>query len=149
MVFGSETWALKKAHMELLSVAQLKMERIMLGITLRDHKHNTWIRHQTGYKWHYRRYQEGNTWMCGTHCTIQRQQMDKKSDRVDTTRIDKAPGKTYNKTIRQPYPPPGAVDYSWVGHNTLWPVLTPMIEHTAITSYSWARKLCVISLGPS
>ena len=39
--------------------------------------------------------------------------------------------------------------YSWVGHNTLWTVLTPMIEHTAITSYSWARKLCLISLGPS
>ena len=66
MVYGSETWALKKAHMELLSVAQRKMERIMLGITLRDHKRNTWIRHH------------------GTHCTIQRQQMDKKSDRVDT-----------------------------------------------------------------
>ena len=43
MVYGSDTWALKKAHMELLSVAQ----RIMLGITLRDHKRNTWIRHQT------------------------------------------------------------------------------------------------------
>ena len=48
MVYGSKTWALKKAHMELLSVAQRKMERIMLGITLRDHKRNTWIRHQTG-----------------------------------------------------------------------------------------------------
>ena len=47
MVYGSETWALKKAHMELLSVAQRKMERIMLGITLRDHKRNTWIRHQS------------------------------------------------------------------------------------------------------
>ena len=48
MVYGSETWALKKAHMELLSVAQRKMERIMLGITLRDHIRNTWVRHQTG-----------------------------------------------------------------------------------------------------
>ena len=48
MVYGSETWALKKAHMELLLVAQRKMERIMLGITLRDHKRNIWIRHQTG-----------------------------------------------------------------------------------------------------
>ena len=38
MVYGSETWALKNAHMELLSVAPRKMERIMLGITLRDHK---------------------------------------------------------------------------------------------------------------
>ena len=48
LVYGSKEWALKKAHMELLSVAQRKMERIMLGITLRDHKRNTWIRHQTG-----------------------------------------------------------------------------------------------------
>ena len=48
MVYGSETWTLEKAHMELLSVAQRKMERIMLGITLRDHKRNTWIRYQTG-----------------------------------------------------------------------------------------------------
>ena len=48
MVYGSETWALKKAHMELLTVAQRKMERIMLCITVRDHKRNTWIRHQTG-----------------------------------------------------------------------------------------------------
>ena len=45
MVYGNETWAPKKAHMELLSVAQRRMERIMLG-------------------------------MGGTHCTIQRQQMD-------------------------------------------------------------------------
>ena len=45
MVYGSETWALTKAHMELLSVAQRKM---VLGITLRDHKRNTWKRHQTG-----------------------------------------------------------------------------------------------------
>ena len=47
MVYGSEAWPLKKAHMELLSVAQRKMECIMLGITIRDHKRNTWIRHQT------------------------------------------------------------------------------------------------------
>ena len=34
--------------MELLSVAQRKMECIMLGNTLGDHKRNTWIRYQTG-----------------------------------------------------------------------------------------------------
>ena len=45
MVYSSETWALNKAHMELLSVAQRKMERIMLDITLRDLKRNTLIRH--------------------------------------------------------------------------------------------------------
>ena len=47
MVYGSETLALKKAHVELQSVEQRKMERIMLGITLLNHKRNTWIRHQT------------------------------------------------------------------------------------------------------
>ena len=40
MMYGRETWALKKAHMGLLSVAQRKLERIMLGITLRDHKYH-------------------------------------------------------------------------------------------------------------
>ena len=48
MVYGSETWTLKMTHIELMSVAQRKMERIMFGITLRDHKRNTWIQHQTG-----------------------------------------------------------------------------------------------------
>ena len=48
MVYGSETRALKKAHMVLLLVAPRKMERIMLDITLRDHTRNAWRRHQTG-----------------------------------------------------------------------------------------------------
>ena len=45
--------------------------------------------------------------------------------------------------------------YSWVGHKVLWPVITPMIEHTATTSYSWARKalsyitVTVTTLGPN
>ena len=47
MVYGSETWALNKAHIVLLSVAQCKMDRIMLSITIRGHKRDTWIRHQT------------------------------------------------------------------------------------------------------
>ena len=98
MVYGSETWAPKKTHTELLSVEQCKMERIMLGITLRDHKRNTWIRHKTDLcKRYHRRYQEGNAWVGGTHCMIQRQQMGYKSDGVDTTRMDK----TAEKTERQ------------------------------------------------
>ena len=48
MTYGSETWALTTAQMDALAVAQRKMERIMLGITLRDQRHNTWIRQQTG-----------------------------------------------------------------------------------------------------
>ncbi|KAI8514232.1 Neurotrypsin [Branchiostoma belcheri] len=45
---ASETWALTSTQMEMLRVAQRKMERIMLGITLRDRKRNSWIRLQTG-----------------------------------------------------------------------------------------------------
>ena len=41
MTYGCDTW--KK-----LAVAQRKMERIMPGISLRDRKRNTWIRHETG-----------------------------------------------------------------------------------------------------
>ena len=46
--------------------------------------------------------------MGGTHCTTERQQMDTKSDRVDTTRMDKTAGKTYNNMEGQLYPPPGS-----------------------------------------
>ena len=48
MTYGSEPWALTTAQMDALAVAQREMERIMLGTTLRDQRHNTWIRHQTG-----------------------------------------------------------------------------------------------------
>ena len=43
MTYGSETWALNNVMEEQLSVNQCKMRRIMLGITLRDRRHNTWI----------------------------------------------------------------------------------------------------------
>ena len=80
--------------MELLSVAQRKMERIILGITLRDHKRNTWIRHQTCAHYIIDVIKTGIHGCGGIHCPIQRHQMDKKSDRVDTTRMDKTAGKT-------------------------------------------------------
>ena len=48
MTYESETWTLATAQMDALAVGQRKMERIMLGITLRDRKHNAWIRQQTG-----------------------------------------------------------------------------------------------------
>ena len=41
------TWAATDSQMEKLAVAQRKMERQMLGITLLDRKPNTWIRDQT------------------------------------------------------------------------------------------------------
>ena len=48
MTYGCETWALNKGMIDKLAVAQRKMERIMLGITLRDQKRSNWIRQQTG-----------------------------------------------------------------------------------------------------
>ena len=47
MAYGCETWALNKTMMDKLAVAQRKMERIMLGITLQDQRRNDWIRDQT------------------------------------------------------------------------------------------------------
>ena len=94
MVYGSETWALKKAHMELLSVAQRKMERIFLGITLRDHKRNTWIRHQTGVNYIIDIIKKGIHGWAGHIARFKDNiYMDKKSDRVDTTRMDKTAGR--------------------------------------------------------
>ena len=48
MTNGSETWALTTTQRDALAEAQKKAERIMLGITLHDRKHNTWIRQQAG-----------------------------------------------------------------------------------------------------
>ena len=48
MTYGCETWALNNTMMDRLAVARRKMECIMLGITLRDRKWNTWIRQETG-----------------------------------------------------------------------------------------------------
>ena len=58
--------------------------------------------------------------MGGTHCTIQRPHMDKKCDRVDTTRMDKTAG----KMERQPYPPPG----SCVAKNSQRPASMEMVQ---------------------
>ena len=93
MMYVSKTWALKNAHMELLLVAQRKMERIMLGITLRDQKRNTWIRHQTGVNDFIDVIKKGIHGLAG-HVARCKDDIDKNSDRVDTMRMDKTAGKT-------------------------------------------------------
>ncbi|PZC75698.1 hypothetical protein B5X24_HaOG205730 [Helicoverpa armigera] len=45
--YGTETMSLTKKSSEKFRVAQRGMERIMLGITLRDRKRNDWIRSKT------------------------------------------------------------------------------------------------------
>ena len=47
LTYGSETWSLTKAMERKLVSTQRAMERIMMGITLKDRKRATWIRMQT------------------------------------------------------------------------------------------------------
>ena len=47
MTYSSEIWALIKTLGEVMAVAQCKMKRIMLGISLRDQKRNTCILQHT------------------------------------------------------------------------------------------------------
>ena len=47
MTYGAETWTTSSTTMFKMAVAQRRMERIMLGITLRDRKRNEWVRNRT------------------------------------------------------------------------------------------------------
>ena len=47
MTYGSETWTTTKLLERKLVSAQRGMERLMLGISLRDRKRAAWIREQT------------------------------------------------------------------------------------------------------
>ena len=47
LTYGSETWGLTKKAERKLRTAERKIERIMLGITLRERKRATWIRERT------------------------------------------------------------------------------------------------------
>uniref|UniRef100_A0A7E4V613 Endonuclease-reverse transcriptase n=1 Tax=Panagrellus redivivus TaxID=6233 RepID=A0A7E4V613_PANRE len=49
-LYAAETWSLTKTNQSRLEIAQRRMERAMLGITLRDKKPNEWIRRKTGLK---------------------------------------------------------------------------------------------------
>ena len=80
--------------------------------------------------------------MGGTHCTIQRQQMDKKSDRVDTTRMDKTTWKTLNKMERQPYPPPG----SCMAKNSQRPASVETVQG-GVPPYGVKETLVVVGNG--
>ena len=48
LTYGSETWSISATKLQKLVTTQRKMERIMLGLTLRDRKKATWIRQKTG-----------------------------------------------------------------------------------------------------
>src|SRR5215469_3771925 len=50
ITYGAETWALTEILEEKLRVAQRRMERAMLGITIKDRRRNEWIRSQTKVK---------------------------------------------------------------------------------------------------
>ena len=50
LTYGSQTWSINKAQVKRLRVAQRAMERIMLGVWLRDRIRNTEVRNRTGLK---------------------------------------------------------------------------------------------------
>ena len=49
-VYGSETWALCKKDRQRLAVAQRKMERRMVGVTLMERRTNEWLKNVTKFK---------------------------------------------------------------------------------------------------
>ena len=48
MASGCETWSLSNTQLKELVTTQTKMERIMVGVTLKDRKSTNWIRKQSG-----------------------------------------------------------------------------------------------------
>ena len=50
MIYGSETWSLSETKLKELTIAQRKMERMMLGVTLRDKMKTEDIRRKTQVK---------------------------------------------------------------------------------------------------
>ncbi|RVE53061.1 hypothetical protein evm_002359 [Chilo suppressalis] len=48
LTYEAETWVLTKESINKIQVAQRKLERKLVGITLRDRKTNTWLRKQSG-----------------------------------------------------------------------------------------------------
>jgi hypothetical protein len=48
MLYGCEIWALTKEVLKKMRATVRKLERIMLGVYLKDRKKNTWIRQKTG-----------------------------------------------------------------------------------------------------
>ena len=101
MTYGSETWASTTAQMDALAVAQRKMERIMLGITLRDQRHNTWIRQQTGVTDIIDHIRQSKFTPMGRSCSqTSRQQEDHQSNILGSTEMVKTTRKTENKMER-------------------------------------------------
>ena len=48
MTYGGETLSLSNTQLEKLVTTQGKMERIMVGVTLKDRKSTNWIRKESG-----------------------------------------------------------------------------------------------------
>ena len=84
-----------------------EMERIMLGITLRDQRHNIWIRQQTGVTDIIDHIRQSKHPM-GRSCNqTSRQQVDHQSNILGSTEMVKTTRKTENKMERWPQSAPG------------------------------------------
>ena len=65
MTYGCETWSLSNTQLEKLVTTQRKMERIMIGVTLKDRKSTEWIRKTKWYDRHYQEHKRKQTQMGG------------------------------------------------------------------------------------
>ena len=65
MTYGCETWSLSNTQLEKLVTTQRKMERIMIGVTLKDRKSTEWIRKQSDVTDIIRNIRESKTQMGG------------------------------------------------------------------------------------
>ena len=74
--------------MEKLAVAQCKMERIMLGIILRDRKRNTWIRQETGVSDIINATRNAKHRWAGHTARLTWNPLDHQSNRVEPKRLD-------------------------------------------------------------
>ena len=48
MIYGSETWAVKAEHVDRLSKTEMRMIRLMCGVTVKERKSNEELRQQLG-----------------------------------------------------------------------------------------------------
>ena len=65
MTYGCEIWSLSNTQLEKLVTTQRKVERNIVGVTLKDRKSTEWIRKQSGDR-HYQEHKRKQTQMGGT-----------------------------------------------------------------------------------
>ena len=85
MTYGCETWSLSNTQLKKLTTTQGQMERITVGVTLKDRKHTNWIFKESGVT-DVIRNNKKQSHMDGTPGEETWQHMDNQSHWMDTSR---------------------------------------------------------------